>query len=207
NIANVIKRTNKIYTSSINGLAKHNLELLKKNKKQSSKLSDEVEDLRNHLFFFIKNLDDANVAASNFYINTLTHLTDMVQSLEYIGKVSHKHVNNNHKKLKYNQIKELKQLDLKLEELFTNTQKIFENKSFEDIGSTLERKNDLFQLVSDKIERQVERTRTEESSPKNTTLYFSLLTESKDLVEVIFELLELYYVEHDSSVEPARVDQ
>lgn len=206
NIANVIKRTNKIYTNSINGLGKHNLELLKKNKKQSSKLSDEVEELRNHLFFFIKNLDDANVAASNFYINTLTHLTDMVQSLEYIGKVSHKHVNNNHKKLKYNQIKELKQLDLRLEELFVNAQRIFENKSFEEIGSTLERKNDLFQLVSDKIQRQVERTRTEESSPKNTTLYFSILTESKDLVEVIFELLELYYVEHDSSVEPARID-
>ncbi len=206
NIANVIKRTNKIYTNSINGLGKHNLELLKKNKKQSSKLSDEVEELRNHLFFFIKNLDDANVAASNFYINTLTHLTDMVQSLEYIGKVSHKHVNNNHKKLKYNQIKELKQLDLKLEELFINAQQIFENKSFEQIGSTLESKNDLFQLVSDKIQRQVERTRTEESSPKNTTLYFSILTESKDLVEVIFELLELYYVEHDSSVEPARID-
>jgi len=207
NIANVIKRTNRIYTNSINGLARHDLELLKKNKKQGAKLSNEVEDLRNHLFFFIKNLDDANVAASNFYISTLTHLTDMVQSSEYIGKVSHKHVNNNHKKLKYNQIKELKQLDLKLEELFTNSQQIFEGKSFEDIGSALERKNDLFQLVSEKIERQVERTRTEESSPKNTTLYFSILTESKDLVEVIFELLELYYVEHDSTVEPARIEK
>ncbi|SNY95215.1 Phosphate transporter family protein [Flagellimonas pacifica] len=207
NIASVLKRTNKIYTNSINGLAKQDLELLKKNKKQGAKLSDEIEDLRNHLFFFIKNLDEANVGASNFYINTLAHLTDIAQSLEYIGKVSHKHVNNNHKKLKYNQIKELKELDLELEKLFIGTQQIFENKSFEDIGNTLESKKDLFQLVSDKIERQVERTRTEESSPKNTTLYFSILTESKDLVEVIFELLELYYVEHDSTVEPARIEK
>lgn len=206
NIANVLKRTNKIYTNSINGLAKQDLELLKKNKKQGTKLSDEIEDLRNHLFYFIKNLDEANVGASNFYINTLAHLTDIAQSLEYIGKVSHKHVNNNHKKLKYNQIKEIKELDLELEKLFANTQQIFENRSFEEIGSTLEKKDGLFQLMSDKIERQVARTRTEESSPKNTTLYFSILTESKDLVEVVFELLELYYVEHDSSVEPARIE-
>ncbi|WP_190810605.1 inorganic phosphate transporter [Flagellimonas sp. S3867] len=206
NIANVLKRTNKIYTNSINGLAKQDLELLKKNKKQGTKLSDEIEDLRNHLFFFIKNLDEANVGASNFYINTLGHLTDIAQSLEYIGKVSHKHVNNNHKKLKYNQIKEIKELDLELEKLFANTQQIFENRSFEEIGSTLEMKEGLFQLMSDKIERQVARTRTEESSPKNTTLYFSILTESKDLVEVVFELLELYYVEHDSSVKPAKVE-
>ncbi|WP_136467785.1 inorganic phosphate transporter [Flagellimonas onchidii] len=206
NIANVLKRTNKIYTNSINGLAKQDLELLKKNKKQGTKLSDEIEDLRNHLFFFIKNLDEANVGASNFYINTLAHLTDIAQSLEYIGKVSLKHVNNNHKKLKYNQIKELKELDLELEKLIANTQRIFENRSFEEIEGTLQGKKELFKLVSDKIERQVARTRTEESSPKNTTLYFSILTESKDLVEVVFELLELYFVEHDSSVEPARIE-
>ncbi|MGX1928276.1 anion permease [Flagellimonas sp. 2504JD4-2] len=206
NIANVLKRTNKIYTNSINGLAKQDLELLKKNKKQGTKLSDEIEDLRNHLFFFIKNLDEANVGASNFYINTLAHLTDIAQSLEYIGKVSLKHVNNNHKKLKYNQIKELKELDLELEKLFANTQQIFEKRSFEEIENTLQGKEELFQLMSDKIERQVARTRTEESSPKNTTLYFSILTESKDLVEVVFELLELYYIEHDSSIEPARID-
>lgn len=207
NIANVIKRTNKIYTNSINGLAKQDLDLLKKNKKQGAKLSSEIEDLRNNLFFFIKNLDEANVGASNFYINILGHLTDIAQSLEYIGKVSHTHVHNNHKKLKYNQIKELKELDLRLEKLFLDTQQIFENRTFEDVGSALEDKNALFELMSDKIQRQVARTRTEESSPKNTTLYFSILTESKDLVEVIFELLELYYIEHDSTVEPARIEK
>ena len=48
------------------------------------------------------------MGASNFYITVLGYLTDITQSLDYIGKVSHKHINNNHKKLKYNQIKELK---------------------------------------------------------------------------------------------------
>ena len=62
-------------------------------------------------------------------------------------------------------------------------------------------------MVSDKIEKQVARTRTEESSPKNTTLYFSLLTETKDLVKSTLKLLELYYSEHDSTVEPARIEK
>nr|WP_299382511.1 inorganic phosphate transporter [Allomuricauda sp.] len=206
NIANVIKRTNRIYTNAINGLARHDLEMLRKNRKQGAKLSSEIEDLRNHLFFFIKNLDESNVRASSFYLNTLDNLTDMAQSLEYIAKVGHKHVQNNHKKLKYTQIKELKELDNKLESLFVNTQQIFEKRSFEDIQKVLATRQELFKLVSDKIERQISRTRTEESSPKNTTLYFSLLTESKDLIKVILDLLELYFVEHDSSVEPARVN-
>jgi Na+/phosphate symporter len=204
NISNVIKRTNKIYTNSINGLATQNLDLLKKNKKQGAKLANEIDGLRDHIFYFIKNLDEASVGASNFYINALGYLTDISQSLEYIGKVSHKHVSNNHKKLKYNQIKELKEIDFKLEEIFNNTIEAFDARSFEKIGIILAGKEEVFDLVSQKIEKQIARTRTEESSPKNTTLYFSLLLETKDLLTATTNLLEQYYKEHDSTIEPAK---
>ena len=69
----------------------------------------------------------------------------------------------------------------------------------------MERKQELFDLVSQKIEKQVARTRTEESSPKNTTLYFSLLLETKDLMNAVIKLLEMYYLEHDESIIPAKV--
>ncbi len=206
NVARVVKRTNKIYTTSFNGLAKQELETLKKNKKGVVKLSEEIDDLRDQIFYFIKNLDEASVGASNFYINILGYLQDMVQSLEYITKITHKHISNNHKKLKYNQIKELKEIDIELEKLLTDTQLVFENRSFEEIESIVRHKNNLFNLVSDKIEKQVARTRTEESSPKNTTLYFTLLLETKDLITATMNLLEAYYKEHDSSIEPARLD-
>ncbi len=207
NISNVLKRTNKIYTNSINGLAKHDLDSLKKNKKQGEKLSNEIDDLRDHIFYFIKNLDENSVGASNFYINTLGYLTDIAQSLDYIGKVSHKHVNNNHKKLKYNQIKELKEIDSKLDEVLNQTQEAFAIQSFEQIGIVLNKKQELFDMVSDKIKTQVARTRTEESSPKNTTLYFSILLETKDLITATMNLLQQYHDEHDSSVTPATIEQ
>jgi len=206
NISNVAKRSNKIFTNTIDGLAKQDLDMLKKNKKGVVKLSDEVDELRDHIFYFIKNLDDASVGASNFYINILGYLQDMAQSLEYLTKISHKHIHNNHKKLKYNQIKELKEIDIKLDTLLSETKQTFETRSFENIGSILASKQELLDLVSSKIEKQVARTRTEESSPKNTTLYFTFLLETKDFINAIMNLLELYYLEHDSSVKPATIE-
>ena len=206
NIANVVKRGNKIYSNAINGLAKQDLSLLKKNQKQIDKLSLEVDSLRDNIFYFIKNLDESSIGASNFYINILGYLQDMTQSLEYISKVSHKHVNNNHKKLKFSQIKELKEVDQRFERLFNNTKKAFDSRSFEEIGAILSRKKEIVSLVSDKIQKQVERTRTEESSPKNTTLYFSVLIETKDLLSATMNLLEEYYTAHDASVKPATID-
>ena len=206
NIANVVKRGNRIYTNAINGLAKQDLSLLKKNKKQVVKLSEEIDELRDNIFYFIKNLDDSSVAASNFYINVLGYLQDMTQSLEYITKVSHKHINNNHKKLKFSQIKELKEVDERFELFFNNTKNAFDSMSFEEIGTILGRKKEIMGLVTDKIQKQVERTRTEESSPKNTTLYFSLLLETKDLLNATMNLLEEYHNAHDSSVKPATIN-
>lgn len=205
NIANVVKRGNKVYTNAINGLATQNLPLLKKNKKNIEKLSEEIDELRDHIYYFIKNLEEPSVSASNFYINILGYLQDMTQSLEYISKVSHKHINNNHKKLKFSQVKELKEIDEVIEKLLEDTQNAFETQSFENIGKILKNKGAAFDLVTQKIQRQVERTRSDESSPKNTTLYFSLLLETKDLLTATMNLLEEYHKSHDSSVAPATI--
>jgi len=205
NIANVVKRGNKIYTNAINGLAKQDLSSLKKNKKQVDKLSTEVDELRNNIFYFIKNLDESSLGASNFYINVLGYLQDMTQSLEYISKVSYKHIHNNHKKLKFNQIKELKEVDERLEKLFNGTRQAFLDRDFEEIGNVLTKKSEILTLLSEKIQKQVERTRSEESSPKNTTLYFSVLLETKDLLTATMNLLEEYDNAHDSSVKPATI--
>ena len=193
NISQVVSRSNKIFTDVLRGLARQETKKLKKSKKGVKKLNDEVEELRDNIFYFIKNLDDKSVRGSNFYIIILGYLTDIVQSLEYITKVTYKHVNNNHKALRFNQIKDLQEVDRDLEELLKEIESIFHTKEFDRIGSILERRAEIFARLSNKIEKQVERTRTEESSPKNTTLYFSVLLETKDLVTALMNLLEEYH--------------
>ena len=64
----------------------------------------EIDELKSNVFYFIKNLDDNSVEASKFYILILGYLQDMVQSIEFITSNSHSHVNNNHKKLKFNKL-------------------------------------------------------------------------------------------------------
>lgn len=200
NIANVLKRGSKIYSSSIFSLAKQDLVALKKNKKQVLKLSDEIDELRDNIFYFIKNLDESSVGASNFYIQILGYLQDMAQSLDYISKVNYKHVNNNHKKLKFNQIKELSEISNAIEVLFSKAEIVFETQTFDKIEALRENKNSINNILKSNIDIQIKRTRTEESSPKNTTLYFSLLLETKDLLNATASLLEEYQTAYKNSI-------
>ncbi|MGF1559006.1 MAG: inorganic phosphate transporter [Flavobacteriaceae bacterium] len=192
NMSMAIDRANKIYSQAIDGLAKHDIDKLKKSRKGIAKLDSEVEGLRDNIFYFIKNLDDSNVSTSNFYITALSYLQDMTQSLEYISKAGFKHVHNNHKKLRFNQIKDLKETDLNIDELFTKIKTIFDTKDFKQLTKLIMNKEELMKKIDQKIEKQVERTRSDESSPKNTALYFSLLLETKDLLSATMNLLEIY---------------
>ena len=194
NISNVVSRTNKIYSHMLNGLATEDLSKLKKSRKGVEKLNKEVDELRDDIFYFIKNLDETSVRGSNFYIIILGYLQDVAQSLDFLAKTSYKHVNNNHKALKFSQIKDLQDIDNLFESLLNEIEIIFNNREFEKLGDIINGKQKAQDDLAVKISSQITRTRSEEAvSPKNTALHFSLLLETKDLVSAIMNLIEEYY--------------
>jgi phosphate/sulfate permease len=195
NVSTIMKRAGKVYASTLEGLAKQDVKKLKSAKRYTEKLDTDVEELKDHIFYYIKNLKGHDVGASRFYLLVQDKFQDISQSLELITKASLKHVKNNHKGLKFNQIKDLKEIETRLLDLFSKTRKEFDNNSLQNIGHILNEKQDLFDYVSAQIEKQIERTKDPDSSSKNTTLYFTLLLETKDLIAATLDVLELYYLE------------
>jgi phosphate/sulfate permease len=200
-IAEVATRVNKLYTNVVNDLANHDLNKLRKTDKHVEKLNNEIDGLKDGVFYFIKSLDDTSVQASRFYILVLGYLQDVAQSISYISRASFKHVNNNHKNLKKGQLKDLNQIDNQLTILLEKVSEVFENRTFDQLDGILVEKQALLNDVSSSIEKQVARIRTDETSPKNTTLYFSVLLETKDLVGALLSLLQTYQEFHLSTKE------
>ena len=85
--------------------------------------------------------------------------------------------------------------------MLSKVSNVFEHRSFDDLDQILIEKQALLQDVSASIEKQVTRIRQEESSPKNTTLYFSVLLETQDLITALMSLLQTYEEFHISTRE------
>jgi len=204
-ISEVVKRVNKLYTNVATDLASHDLNKLKKTDKHVSKLNAEVDQLKDEVFYFIKNLDETSAEASRFYIMVIGYLQDISQSISYISKSSYKHVNNNHKNLKKSQIEELKNIDTELDKMLTQIEISFDTKNFDSLSEIIDKKNELYNHVSEAIEKQVKRIRKDktETSPKNTTLFFGILLETKDLIGSLTSLLELFQ-EFDLNIKKAK---
>jgi phosphate/sulfate permease len=193
-IAEVVRRSNKLYTNVVNDLATHDLNKLSKTEKHVRKLNKEMDELKEEVFYFIKSLDDttSSVKASRFYLLVLGYLQDVTQSIEFISKTSYKHVNNNHKNLKKPQINDLKIINEKLTSLFDIIENDFNEKEFTNLTVIIDEKQDLINHVSESIDKQISRIRTDETSPKNTTLYFGILLETKDLISALMSLMQLF---------------
>ena len=191
-ISRVIGATNKVYSDVIDNLGLQDLNKLKENKKSLKKLEKEVDELKSNVYYFIKNLDETSVEASKFYIMILGYLQDMIQSFAFITQNSYSHINNNHKQLKFNQIRDLKSIDTEAQKLFDAIETIFENKNFEKLDEVLKEKATILNNVSELIQKQITRIRTVETSPKNSKLYFGLLLETNDLIKATMNLLELF---------------
>jgi len=116
--------------------------------------------------------------------------------LDFITRKSYKHVNNKHRKLKFNQIKDIQDICTQLQSLNIEIIEVFESRKFERISYILKQKESFMAVLDQKIEAQIGRTRTEESSPKNTSLYFNVLLETKDLLNSIMSLMEEYFASY-----------
>ena len=88
--------------------------------------------------------------------------------------------------------------------MFDRIRLAFSKDNFKEIQNILDTKQNFYDSVKEKINLQISRTKDEESSPKNTTLYFSILTETKDLIKATVSLLELYNEQYDSKVDPPK---
>ena len=191
-ISKVLHKTSTLYTSVIDNLGLQDLTKLKENKKAHKKLEKEIDELKSNVFYFIKNLDETSVEASRFYILILGYLQDMVQSIDFITNSSHSHVNNNHKKLKFNQIRDLKTIDVQLQTLLSKLEESFKTEDFTKLDEILKEKNTFLGTIESLITKQIVRIRTTETSPKNSKLYFALLLETNDLIKSTMSLLELF---------------
>jgi hypothetical protein len=190
-ISTVIGRCNHIYSDVVESIGLRDLEKLKTSKIALVELNDEVELLKSNVYYFIKSLDVKSVEASKFYILILSYLLDLVQSTKYISEYSFLFISNKYQ-LKFNQIRDLKNIENQIQNLFDKIEIAFLNKKFEKIDEILIEKTFVLENISALIQKQIIRIRTTESNAKNSKLYFSLLLKTNDVIKSSIDLLVLF---------------
>lgn len=181
-VSDTIFRIDQLYSKVVKNLGTQDLSKLTKNKKNAKKLEKELDEMKGNVYYFIKSLNESSVASSKFYILILDYLQDMAQCMAAITLNSYEHVNNNHKNLKFNQLRDLKGISDKMEGIFKAEAEIFKGEDYSKLHHILADCYALKDEVSKMVQKQIDRIRTTETSQKTTKLYFSILLETNALI-------------------------
>ena len=181
-VSDTMFRIDQLYSKVVKNLGTQDLSKLTKNKKNAKKLEKELDEMKGNVYYFIKSLNESSVASSKFYILILDYLQDMAQCMTAITQNSYEHVNNNHKNLKFNQLRDLKGISDKMEGIFKAEAEIFKGEDYSKLHHILADCYALKDEVSKMVQKQIDRIRTTETSQKTTKLYFSILLETNALI-------------------------
>lgn len=176
------------------GIAKENKRALDEANLKLNHLNDEYAMVKNGLFKIIRKNNSDETTSSHLYVLTYDLMQDILQSLSLIVESSTVHVKNNHKPLSKEQCEHLDVIRDLLADYINYLRDVIVSGNFTDaaLQELLVRKNNFLKVVEEATSDQIHGVMTKAYGFKNTSLYFTLLLEMKDLVAVAARFVKLY---------------
>jgi Na+/phosphate symporter len=157
-------------------------------------MTEKAKYLKDHINAIVEKLREESVESGYFFVQVVDYLREMVHSVEFIVKPALNHVDNNHKPLKKDQIKELVLIYDELEKLVKEVARSVKFNDFSNQDDIIQMMNEYRTLVEKIRKNQIKRVKNNKVGTKNSILFFDILNESKNLG---FQVVNLYKSQRD----------
>lgn len=200
-ISEIFSKLNALFGEVIKNLGLLDAKKLKQNKKRIAEIHSEIDILKEMIFYQINSKKGLSTAANKFYILTLDDLQAVNYAIGQMISSSYLHVSNNHKNLTFNQIRGLKTVDMKTKEVFPKINESFRQLDFSKLDFLIKELESIQKHINDSLERQIQRTSTQENGAKNMRLYFDLLKKAEDMIVSLMIILKRYKEFNDTPID------
>lgn len=172
--------------------------LHREDRKELKQLKDEAEGLlletknrRNNYAARLPGLEEEAVEYGHFYLQMLHYIREFSHSLDNLILACYEHIDNNHCGTVEVQNEELKALHEKLKLIFETVSEMVKSQDFEQKEAMKRAQLRLLDEIGEYQKNQVERIKAGETSTRNSVLYLTILTGSKDLLIDVIRLLKV----------------
>ena len=190
NVINTITNISDIYSKAVTAVATEDRKTLKKLSQKVQKLNDKAKSLKDSLEGTIQELQDDSIETGHYYVQVLDYLREIAHAITFIIRPSYQHFDNQHTGFSEIQITELKELEQLLQDLLNEILEIIKNTRFENIDDALKHQQKLLDAIDKFRRNQIKRIKAAQSGTKNSLLYLGILSETKNMVLDIVNLLK-----------------
>jgi len=191
-IVKVLTKTSDILNTSVIGLSQEDLKQLRKTQHDIEKINKNTKSLKDKISDTISHLEESVVETGQYYVQSMDYLREIAHSVSFIHRPVLDHVDNNHKALLQIQIDELTNL-VKMIRVFTNRIiQLIKNKGFAQLDGLIEEQQEILKFIDSSRKKQVKRIKANEVGTRNSMLFLGLLSEYKNLMLQLVNLVKSY---------------
>lgn len=181
-VCSSMERVTMIYDRIIVAVFKENRKVLKDMVRESEEFFQSTRQQKYDIMPLLSDLKDSDVSTGHYYVQVVDYISETSKALLHIARPCYKHVDNNHTGLSKEQVYELKRINDRVEEIFSDINAMLRTRSFENMELVMTKRDELFDLIDEIMQNQLRRLRDTGGSSSANMLFFNILTETKTMI-------------------------
>ena len=177
-----MEKVTMIYDRTIVAVFKENRKVLRDMVREAEDFYHDTRQQKYEIMPLLRSLQDSDVSTGHYYVQVVDYISETSKALLHITRPCYKHVDNNHTGLSKEQVYDLKRINDRVEEIFGQIDNMLRTRSFNDMESVLNKRDEMFDLIDEVMQNQLRRLRDTGGSSSANMLFFNILTETKTMI-------------------------
>lgn len=188
--SNAIIMISKAYYLGLSSFHSENRDQLGEIDAEIEEFNQRMRKLKANIFMIIQKLQQDSIETGHYYVQIIDYLREMAHSIKYLVRPLYEHLENNHKPFSEEQNEELIQFSNQITDFLNFALHIIKESRFEEIEELILKRRDILDSMRDQERKQIRRIKRKETNSRNSVLYFTLMSETKNLLLQTVNLLK-----------------
>lgn len=188
--SNAIIMISKAYFLGLNGFHLEDRQQLEEIDAEIEEFNQRMRKLKANIFKIIQKLQQDSVETGHYYVQIIDYLREMAHSIKFVVRPLYEHLGNGHKPFNEEQNEELMQFSSLINDFLNYSLYIIKESRFDQIEELIGKRQDINELMRDLERKQIRRIKRKETNSRNSVLFFTVMSESKNLLLQTVNLLK-----------------
>ena len=187
----ILKTIPQIYTDMVDALHKEDRKKLRELKRQTTDLLEKTKNRKNHFTIRLRDVEEDSLQYGHFYLQMLHYIREFARSINDMVLACSDHIENTHCGTNNSQQDELLNLSSEINEIYLLISRMVNTQNFDEKENVKAEHEELLDKIVEYQKNEVRRVKNEQSQTRNSVLFMSLLSGSKDLIVDVIRLLKV----------------
>ena len=181
-LGDAMQRITHIYSGTINALFEEDRKHLQDLLSEAEEFREVIKRRRKYeVLPTLQKLQEEHVETGHYYVRVLDYLNEVSKSLLDFTRSSYAYIDNTHSGFTQDQINDLKTINEALSRVYSGFIQVIDSNDYTRLTDILIARDQLFDLFSEMIKRQIKRACNKESNTRNSMLYLEIVNEVKNM--------------------------